>query len=82
MAGLKLHQHVHVAFGREIIPQNRPEKCQSADMVTTTKISKFLFRYFNSYFHACTSANIRALYNGSSALALVLRMVIEVDSTT
>jgi hypothetical protein len=37
MAGLKLHQHVHVAVGAEIVPEDRAKQSQPRDVMSSAE---------------------------------------------
>jgi hypothetical protein len=37
MAGLKLHQHVDVAIGAEIVAKDRAEQCQPLNVMASAK---------------------------------------------
>src|SRR5262245_37189 len=71
MAGLELHQHVHVAVGRKVIAQYRAEERQLANVMAPTKRRHFFFWNLNLQTHiqASIGANMRALNIGSSARA-------------
>jgi hypothetical protein len=38
VTGLELDEHVHVALGREVVPQDRPEEGETPDMVTPAEV--------------------------------------------
>jgi hypothetical protein len=44
---LKLNQHVNIAIGAKIIPQNRAEERQFANVITTAKLRDLVVIYFN-----------------------------------
>ena len=47
--GLKLHQHVDIAPGTKVVPQNGAEERQSADVIAPAEFSELPFR--NGGFH-------------------------------
>src|SRR5215510_8977890 len=71
LSGLKLHQHVHVASGREVIAQHRAEERQLANVMAPAKRGDF-FSWdldLRPHLQASTGTNLRALQTGSSARA-------------
>ena len=71
-ARLELDEHVHVAFGREVVSQHGAEQGEASDAVAPAESGDPVHGDLDPGIHGRTPANVRVLKTGSTLVTDLL----------